>query len=418
MTDSPAPTPTPTPAELDAALASALRSPSIVAGAELTRFPARFDYGMTLGIDATAGGRLWSASIAGGDNHLGFVVLRRSDDGGCTWSDPVTLVNAGNAGDPLRRRSLVAAVWVDPRNRLWLFVDQSVTYFDGRAGTWALTSPDADADTLVWSTPRRIGDGALLNKPIVLADGSWVAAGSLWDRTRIEAGQPEATAPWAVNPFRDRFGDLDEHRGAWVRRSRDEGRSWEHTATIRFEPPEFDEPRLVQRTDSALWLTARIAAGGLAETIGDPTATLWEPPRPSPGIRQPSSRHALERLRSGALLLVKNGSELHRPAPGHGRSELTAYLSHDDGATWTSGLLLDGRSKVSYPDIAQLPDGRICVSYDHNRRTDGQVLLARFTEDAITRARPDRVERSVISQPDPAARDARLHRESTPHGNA
>ncbi|SEE74775.1 sialidase family protein [Jiangella alba] len=409
---------TPTPDELDAALESALRGPSIVSGADLASVPVRFDYGMTLGIDATAGGRLWSASIAGGDNHLAFVVLRRSDDGGRTWSDPVTLVNPGSADDALRRRSLVGAVWVDPHNRLWLFVDQAVTYFDGRAGTWALSSPDADADELTWSAPRRIADGALLNKPVVLSDRSWVMTGSLWDRTRIEPGQPASVAPWAVNPFHDHFGDLDEHRGAWVRRSLDEGLSWEHTATIRFGPPEFDEPRLVQRTDGTLWLTARLASGGLAETTGDPTATRWKQPRPSSVIRQPSSRHALQRLRSGALLLVKNGSELGRPAPGHGRSELTAYLSHDDGVTWTRGLVLDGRSKVAYPDIAELPYGRICVSYDHNRRTDGQVLLARFTEDAITAGRSDLVERIVVSEPDPAARDARLHRESNPHANA
>ena len=33
-----------------------------------------------------------------------------------------------------------------------------------------------------------------------------------------------------------------------------------------------------------------------------------------------------------------------------------------------------------YPDGFQAPDGTIYISYDRNRATDGEILLARFTE--------------------------------------
>jgi len=54
--------------------------------------------------------------------------------------------------------------------------------------------------------------------------------------------------------------------------------------------------------------------------------------------------------------------------------------SSDQGQTWTDGLVLDERKGVSYPDGFQAPDGTIYSSYDRNRATDGEILLARFTE--------------------------------------
>ena len=67
----------------------------------------------------------------------------------------------------------------------------------------------------------------------------------------------------------------------------------------------------------------------------------------------------------------------------HGRKHLSAWLSDDDGKTWQGGLMLDERDGVSYPDGFQSIDGTIYISYDHNRSTDGEILMARFTEDDV-----------------------------------
>ena len=48
-----------------------------------------------------------------------------------------------------------------------------------------------------------------------------------------------------------------------------------------------------------------------------------------------------------------------------------------------SGLVLDERKGISYPDGFQAPDGTLYISYDRNRSTDGEILLARFTEPDI-----------------------------------
>ncbi len=65
------------------------------------------------------------------------------------------------------------------------------------------------------------------------------------------------------------------------------------------------------------------------------------------------------------------------------RCKLKAFLSEDDGLTWQGGLMLDERNGISYPDGFQAPDGTIYISYDRNRSTDGEILLARFTEQDV-----------------------------------
>lgn len=51
---------------------------------------------------------------------------------------------------------------------------------------------------------------------------------------------------------------------------------------------------------------------------------------------------------------MKNERTKHGPLDTRtSRSHLTAYLSKDDGTTWTGGLMLDERRGVSYPDGQQ-----------------------------------------------------------------
>ena len=42
-------------------------------------------------------------------------------------------------------------------------------------------------------------------------------------------------------------------------------------------------------------------------------------------------------------------------------SQLTAWLSEDEGATWQGGLMLDERKGISYPDGFQAPDGTVVL---------------------------------------------------------
>ncbi len=65
-----------------------------------------------------------------------------------------------------------------------------------------------------------------------------------------------------------------------------------------------------------------------------------------------------------------------------------AFLSDDEGQTWSAGLELEPRDRrCSYPDGFQSDDGRIFIVYDHERTAAKEILLARFTEADILAGR-------------------------------
>jgi len=131
--------------------------------------------------------------VAGGDSDRGYFVVATSDDDGQTWLPPRLVIDPSDAPG-LRRRALVGNLWGDPTGRLWLFFDQSMGYFDGRAGVWAITCDHPDAADPEWSPPRRLWHGATLNKPTILSSGEWRLPVSLWSREKIRPpgrGVPE-----------------------------------------------------------------------------------------------------------------------------------------------------------------------------------------------------------------------------------
>ncbi|QDT52365.1 BNR/Asp-box repeat protein [Caulifigura coniformis] len=326
----------------------------------------QLDYGMTIGIERTPKGRLWACWVAGGDSPKAFFVLATSDDDGETWSKPRLVVDSHSKSLPMDRSILVGNLWTDPLGRLWLIFDQSMDMFDGRAGVWAAICENPDADEPTWSSPKRIWHGVTLNKPTVLSTGEWMLPVSLDQRE-------------GFRQFQGLFKDLDPVRGANVFVSKDQGATWERRGAATFPNPDWHEHMIVERKDGSLWMLARTAKGLMQTTSTDGGRTWAEPTEP-PGIRQPAARFHIRRLASGRLLLVKHGDQVD---DHNGRVKLSAWLSSDEGKTWEGGLILDERKGVSYPDGFQAPDGTIFISYDRNRATDGEVLLAKFTEDDI-----------------------------------
>lgn len=325
----------------------------------------RLDYGMTIGIERTPRGRLWACWVAGGDSPKAFFVLATSDDDGATWSKPRLVVDSHDKNLPAERSILVGNLWTDPLGRLWLIFDQSMEMFDGRAGVWMAMCENPDDAEPRWSPPRRIWHGVTLNKPTVLSTGEWLLPISLDQRD-------------GFRQFKGCFRELDPLRGANVFISTDHGATWERRGAARFPNPDWHEHMLVERKDKSLWMLAR-TRNGVMETISTDGGRTWAEPTASL-IHHPNARFHIRRLSSGRLLLIKHGPAIDAH---EGRSQLTAWLSDDDGKTWQGGLMLDERKGISYPDGFQAPDGTIYISYDRNRSTDGEILLARFTEEDV-----------------------------------
>jgi sialidase-1 len=326
----------------------------------------RLNYGMTIGIERTPQGRLWACWVAGGDSPKAFFVLATSDDDGETWSKPRLVIDAHSPHLPMDRSILVGNVWTDPLGRLWLFFDQSMHMFDGRAGVWATVCDNPDATEPTWSAPRRIWHGVMLNKPTVLANGEWLLPISL----NQHAG---------FGPFQGVFPELDGLRGANVFASTDQGATWERRGAVQFPNPDWHEHMIVEKRDGQLWMLARTSKG-IMQSFSQDAGRSWSEPAKPPAIAQPNARFHLRKLKSGQILLVKHGDALETH---QGRVQLSAWLSPDDGTSWHGGLILDERGGISYPDGFQAPDGNIYISYDRNRATDGEILLARFTEQDI-----------------------------------
>ena len=217
--------------------------------------------------------------------------------------------------------------------------------------------------------PVRIGDGVMLNKPIVCSDGEWLFPVALWKRF-----------PSAFNP--------DQPRAlSNVYSSSDHGKTFQYKGGIAIPGRYYDESVLVEKKNGLLWMLVR-CEDGVGQAFSKDGGKIWENPGKS-DIPGPNSRFQVMRLRSGNLLMVNHQPEngLYRPNPDEEffyiRSQLTAYLSCDDGKTWSKQLLLDERDGVSYPDVAQDDNGDIYIIYDYNRYKDMEILMAviRETED-------------------------------------
>ena len=307
------------------------------------------------GIERTAGGRLWALWYSGGtgEGPENFVVLVTSGDDGRTWSKPVLVVDP-----PSPVRAYDPVLWHDPLGRLWLFWAQSYQFFDGRAGVWAIVTENPESEHPMWSAPRRVANGVMMNKPVVLGTGEWVLPAAVWS-----------------HQAKDKHRELAGEKVSNVAVSTDQGKTWSVRGGADVPDRTFDEHQVIERRDGTLWMLVRTRYG-IGESISADRGKTWSTGRPS-GLAHTSSRFFIRRLASGNLLLVK-----HSPPEGvpMGRSHLTAALSADDGKSWQGGLLLDERTGVSYPDGVQAKDGRIYIIYDFSRTNEREILMAVFTE--------------------------------------
>lgn len=296
------------------------------------------------GIERAANGRLWAVWYGGGtgEDHYNYVMLATSGDDGKRWSGLKLVIDPDRDGPC---RAFDPCLWHDPAGRLWLF------WAERHLSTqlWAMVTEDSTSEKPKWSAPRPIAPGIMMNKPLVLASGSWLLPVANWK--------------------------IDGSSGVVC--STDAGVTWSKLGQANVPDPadrNCDEHMIVQRGDGSLWMLVRTKYG-----IGQSTSTdggkTWSEVKPG-AIQHTVSRFFIRRLRSGKLLLVKHGAIDERT----NRSRLSAFLSSDDGKTWQGGLMLDERNGVSYPDGVESPEGVVYLIYDFARTKEKQILMATFTE--------------------------------------
>ncbi len=316
-------------------------------------------------------GRFWAVWYTGktaAEDQNNYVVLSTSDDDGQSWTE-VLAIDPDGAG-PVR--AFDPEIWMDPTGKLWVFWAQTIEHDGTIAGVWTITTDDPNAKEPVWTAPRRLHDGIMMCKPTVLSNGEWMLPVSTWRLT-------------------------DNSAKAVV--SIDAGQTWRERGAV--QVPEkfrnFDEHMIIEKKNGILWMLVRTQYG-IGESISNDLGVSWSPLVPS-RIQHPAARFFIRRLNSGNLLLVKHGPIDKRI----GRSHLMAFISRDDGFSWSNGLLLDQRPGVSYPDGQQLSDGSIHIIYDYDRRNAQNILITSFTEDDVLSATDNKMvevfeRRMVVSE--------------------
>lgn len=338
-----------------------------------------------------ADGRLFVTFYSGGEGEgpQNHVVLARYDPKADELDDPVAVVDP--AGEV---RAFDPGLWRDPEGTLWWYWNQSHGWFDGVAGVWAARcrNPDSGSQPLRFEEPRRISDGIMMNKPTVLTSGQWAFPVALW-RVRPRPAEHLGETGGAAG------GVTIGRTGAHLCMTRD-GEEFRLIEGPDLPERHFDEHVLLERSDGSLMLAVRTHYG-IGRVASKDDGATWNLVGTHHVYRVgPSTRFALRRLRSGRVLLV-----YHEAA--RSRSHLAAYLSDDDGESFHAQLVLDDRSSVSYPDVAESDDGRLWIVYDRERTGAREILLASITEADVLRGAvtaADSFTRRVITSPARRAR--------------
>lgn len=361
--------------------------PATVGKSNLGQYAARFRRWQGIpGICWAGEDRLLATWYSGGNTEgsENYVLVVKSDDAGKTWTEPIAVVDpSGNV------RAYDPTIWRDPAGQVWLFWAQCWSprdekIWDGRAGVWCSICKDPMADDLVWSQPRRICDGVMLNKPWIARDGRWLLPVSIWN----------------LEPFHP---SVEGRRLAGLVVSDDNGERFEWVGGTEILDNIYDEHVIFDRDYDTMVLWSR-TKDGMAESLSHDGGITWCAAYKN-GLTCPNSRFNIARTRSDKLLLVNHHeprmedfSDYRAIDAWYGRNNLTVLLSDDEGTTWTSKCLLDERQGVSYPDVDVAPDGRIAVIYDFDRFNVASINVSIFKEDDIFEAR--QIEHIVISRLD------------------
>lgn len=293
-----------------------------------------------------------------GDADPHSIVVKRSLDGGVTWS-PAILVQDHSGGK----------AWINPTLLYDAVNDRTFLFYGSNGKVYYQTS---DNDGLTWSTKVDVS-GLFENSPhdwVVNAPGPGHAIQLSTGRLLIPVWHRKVvTAPIAERAY-----------GITALYSDDGGATWERGAPLDVDPKyPINESRVVEREDGSVLVVGRYATGSSNSRVSGVSrdgGETWSLPYLSTGVP------AAVAIDSG-LARFSGGSDPSRilfswPAAST-RSELTLALSYDEGVTFPRRKLVQSGSS-GYSDIAVLSDGTILVLYE----TVPSIKVARVNLEWLT----------------------------------
>jgi sialidase-1 len=320
---------------------------------------------------AFAEGRPENLADAGGND----LVLRRSTDGGRTWSDMQVIVEDGP-----HSLNTPCVVQVRETGRIILF------YHRYPAGTnEAKVEPGlkgericralmitSDDDGRSWSEPRDITEQ--VKRPTLV--------------TSFSTG-PGIGIQLRRGPHKDRIVMLTNQQGPrhqwnlFAIYSDDGGDSWAYGELVPNPTKGWgNEVQAVERVDGTVMLNARAQGGNKCRKIATSSdgGETWTPLRDAPELIEPVCQGSILRL-SDPLDGRRSRILFSNPASQMGRRNGTVRLSYDEGKTWPVSRVICP-DFFAYSSLTVLPDGTIGCLFEADQYQ--KIRFARFTLDWLT----------------------------------
>jgi sialidase-1 len=332
------------------------------------------------------------------------VLLRRSTDGGRTWSAPREIAHRGPRvpKNPVALAQKLASETDQTVNNPVALVERDGTlhilYCVEYARCFAMQSTD---DGVSWSEPVDLTAAFEQFRPEyawkVIATGPGHGIALRNGRLLVPIWMSTGTGGHAHRPSVTATIFSDDH-----------GRTWNRGAIAVPNTPEFvfpNETAAVELADGRVMLNVRSESKPNRRliTISPDGVSAWSRPEFHDALLEPICEASLVRLSQSPpsdrnRLLFANPDNLDPlpgqeavPGKGRPRKNLSIKLSYDEGRTWpVSKPLEPGLS--GYSDLAVGPDGTIyclyeCASTDGNIYRTGRLVLARFNLSWLTDGR-------------------------------
>ncbi len=284
------------------------------------------------------------------------LVMRRSLDGGRTWSKLTVLFNDDEhtIGNP--------CPVVDQRTgTIWLPFCR-----DNRS---ILMTSSSDAG-LTWSEPVDITSVAKRD------DWHWVGTGP-GHGIQLQSGRLLIPC-WA-----DETPQLGQRQTSYVFYSDDSGRTWSIGGALTSN--QSDECEVVELHDGTVYMNARSRQNQKkrAIAISRDEGRSWSPVSFDPLLPEPSCQGAVMRVmhrtpsQAGSLVLVF-------PRNPNARQNLTVHLSHDEGLTWAQRRSIY-TGPAAYSDLTVNADQQVLCLFEKDNYSS--LSLARFNLSWIKESR-------------------------------
>ncbi|HPQ98566.1 MAG TPA: exo-alpha-sialidase [Saprospiraceae bacterium] len=198
--------------------------------------------------------------------------------------------------------------------------------------------------------------GPIRCKPLILADGTWLAGSSMEAGYRWDSPADAPYRTWSV----------------WIERSTDQGVHWskQGPVTAPDEPWGVIQPTLWHAENGEIRMLMRSTRrlGKIMYAYSKDQGMTWSEAIPTQ-LPNPNAGIDVVKLQDGSLLLVYNHTT-------DNRKSIHVAVSHDDGLHWSKPCVLEeGPGEYSYPAVIQAADGMVHLTYTWQRERIRHLVL-------------------------------------------